>query len=251
MLIQHTLDRLRQMGCYGMADAVDAQRAQPDVHGLTFEDRLGLLVDQEWMLRQNRRITRLLQEAKLRFPTACLEDVDYQRPRGLDRSMLRNLGTGEWIQAQQVTLVSGPTGIGKSWIACALGNAACRQGFSTRYYRVPRLLSDLALAHADGSYPRLLTRLAKTQLLILDDWGVATLSAADARELLEVIEDRVQLRSTLLASQLPLDAWHGAIADPSLADAILDRVIHHAHKLILKGESMRKVSAASESKSRR
>ncbi|MER3486168.1 MAG: AAA family ATPase [Chloroflexota bacterium] len=245
MLVQHTLDRLRQMGLHGMAQALETQRTQPDVHGLTFEDRLGLLVDQEWTLRQNRRLTRLLQEAKLRFPTACLEDVDYHRPRGLDRSLLRSLGTGEWIRAQQVVLISGPTGIGKSWIACALGNAACRQGFSTRYYRVPRLLTDLALAHADGSYPRL----AKTHLLVLDDWGLAPLSASDARELLEVIEDRVQVHATLITSQLPLDALHSAIADPTLADAILDRLVHHAHKLVLKGESMRKVLAGGKSKS--
>lgn len=148
-------------------------------------------------------------------------------------------------------LISGPTGIGKSWIACALGNAACRQGFSTRYYRVPRLLTDLALAHTDGSYPRLLARLAKTHLLILDDWGLAPLSAAEARELLEVIEDRVQVHATLVASHLPLDALHAAIADPTLADAILDRLVHHAHKLILKGESMRKALAGGVSKNQR
>jgi DNA replication protein DnaC len=241
MLIQHTLERLREMGLHGMAQGLDAQRLQTDAQSLGFEDRLGLLVDEEWTLRQNRRLTRLLQEAKLRYPAACLEDVDYHHPRGLDRGQLRQLGTGEWIRAHQVALVSGPTGVGKSWLACAVGNAACRQGFSTRYYRVPRLLSDLNLAHADGSYPRLLTRLAKAHLLILDDWGLAPLAAPDARELLEVIEDRVQARATLIASQLPLDNLHSAIADPTVADAILDRLVHHAHKLSLKGESMRKV----------
>jgi DNA replication protein DnaC len=241
MLIQHTLDRLREMGLHGMAQALDTQRTHPDVQGLAFEDRLGLLVDSEWTLRQNRRLTRLLQEAKLRYPAACLEDVEYHHPRGLDRGLLRSLGTGEWIRAHQVVLISGPTGVGKSWIGCALGNAACRQGFSTRYYRVPRLLSDLALAHADGSYPRVLARLAKTHLLILDDWGLAPLAAPDARELLEVIEDRVQVRATLITSQLPLDNLHAAIADPTVADAILDRLVHHAHKLSLKGDSMRKV----------
>jgi len=241
MLLQHTLDRLREMGLHGMAQALDTQRTQPDVQGLAFEDRLGLLVDQEWTLRQNRRLTRLLQEAKLRYPTACLEDVDYHHPRGLDRSLLRTLGTGEWIRAHDVVLMSGPTGTGKSWIGCALGNAACRQGFSTRYFRVPQLISTLALTHADGSYPRLLARLGKTHLLILDDWGLATLSAADARELLEVIEDRVLVRATLITSQVPLDKLHGTIADPTIADAILDRLVHHAHKINLKGESMRKV----------
>jgi DNA replication protein DnaC len=241
MLLQHTLDRLREMGLHGMAQALDTQRTHPDVQGLAFEDRLGLLVDQEWTLRQNRRLTRLLQEAKLRYPTACLEDVDYHHPRGLDRSLLRTLGTGEWIRAHDVVLMSGPTGTGKSWIGCALGNAACRQGFSTRYFRVPQLISTLALAHADGSYPRLLARLGKTHLLILDDWGLATLSAADARELLEVIEDRVLVRATLITSQVPLDKLHGTIADPTIADAILDRLVHHAHKINLKGESMRKV----------
>jgi len=247
MLIQHTLDRLREMGLHGMAQALDDQRTQADVHGLAFEDRLGLLVDQEWTLRQNRRLTRLLQEAKLRYPTACLEDVDYHHARGLDRGLLRSLGSGDWIRAQQVALLSGPTGIGKSWIACALGNAACRQGFSTRYYRVSRLLTDLKLAQADGSYPRLLARLAKTHLLILDDWGLAPLSAPEARELLEVIEDRVQTHATLVASQLPLDNLHAAIADPTVADAILDRLIHHALKLSMKGESMRKVLGKAQS----
>jgi DNA replication protein DnaC len=247
MLMQHTLERLREMGLHGMAQALDAQRLQTDAQNLPCEDRLGLLVDEEWMLRQNRRMTRLLQEAKLRYPAACLEDVDYHHPRGIDRGQLRQLGTGEWIRAHQVALVSGPTGVGKSWIACALGNAACRQGFSTRYYRVPRLLYDLKLAHADGSYPRLLTRLAKAHLLILDDWGLAPLEAPDARELLEVIEDRVQGRATLIASQLPLDNLHSAIADPTVADAILDRLVHHAHKLSLKGESMRKVIGKAQS----
>jgi len=170
-----------------------------------------------------------------------LEDVDYHHPRGLDRSLLRTLGTGEWVRAHAVVLLSGPTGTGKSWIGCALGNAACRQGFSTRYYRVPQLISALALAHADGSYPRLLARLGKTHLLILDDWGLATLSAAEARELLEVIEDRAQARATLVTSQVPLDKLHGTIADPTVADAILDRLVHHAYKIAMKGESMRKV----------
>jgi DNA replication protein DnaC len=178
---------------------------------------------------------------------ACLEDVDYHQPRGFDRGQLRQLGTGEWIRAHHVALLSGPTGVGKSWLACALGNAACRQGFSTRYYRVPRLLSELKLAHADGSYPRLLTRLAKAHLLILDDWGLAPLPAPNARDLLEVIEDRVQVRATLIASQLPLDTLHAAIADATVADAILDRLVHHAHKLALKGESMRKVMGKEQS----
>lgn len=241
MLTQPTAERLREMRLLGMAEGFLAQLQQPDLQGASFEDRFGLLVDQEWVYRQNRRLARLLKEAKLRLP-ACLEDLDYQHPRGLDRAVMRSLATCQWVTAHQNVLVSGPTGVGKTFIACALGNAACRHGYRTRYYRVPRLTSDLAIARGDGSYQRLLSALARTQVLVLDDWGLAPLSAQDGRDLLEVLDDRTQFQSTIVASQLPIDHWHASVADPSVADAILDRIIHNAHKLQLKGESMRKTT---------
>ena len=249
MLIQQTIERLHEMRLKGMAQALVAQSQQPDVLALSFEERLSLLVDQEWTYRRDRRLRRLLKEAKLRLP-ACIEDIDYRHPRGLDRAVIRSLANCEWIASHQNVLITGPTGVGKTFIACALANAACRHGFSARYYRVPRLLSELAMAKGDGSYPRLMNKLAKTHLLVLDDWGLMPLSAADARDLLEIIDDRSQTRSTIIASQLPIDHWHATIADPSLADALLDRLIHNAHKLILKGESMRKVTNTSQQPSR-
>src|SRR5690554_91788 len=243
MLTQPTLEKLRQMRLIGMAEAFADQLDRPDIHELSFEERLGLLVDHEWTYRQDRRMARLLREAKLRIP-ASLEEIDYHHPRGLDRSVMRSLGTCDWVRRHQAILITGPTGSGKTFLACALANAACRQGFSARYYRLPKLMTELAMAKGDGSYPKLLRKLARTEVLILDDWGLATLSESESRELLEVIEDRTQARSTIVASQLPISEWHGTMADPTAADAILDRLVHTAHKIALKGESMRKLQAA-------
>jgi len=239
MIHQQTVERLRSLRLPAMADALVTQASQPDVHGLSFEERLGLLVDQEWLYRDNRRLARLLHDAKLRV-AACVEDIDYTHPRGLDRVVVRSLATCGWVRSHQNVLITGPTGVGKSFMACALGNAGCRQGFSARYYRVPRLMTELAIARGDGSFPKLLGRLARVQLLVLDDWALTPLNAQEARDLLEVIDDRCQTSSTIVATQLPIDQWHGTIADPSVADAILDRLVHNSHKLILKGESMRK-----------
>jgi len=243
MLTQTTIERLRSLHLGGMAEALAAQQQQPDMQTLSFEERLGLLVDVEWAYRQNRKLARLLKTARLRLP-ACMEDIDYQQPRGLDRTVMRHLATCQWVRERQPILVVGPTGAGKTFIACALANAACRLGYVTRYYRVPRLLTELATAKADGSYPRLLATLARTEVLVLDDWGLAPVSAAESRDILEIMDDRTQKRATIVASQLPLDHWYGSIGDPTVADAILDRLIHGSHKIMLKGESMRKVGKA-------
>lgn len=239
MIHQQTLEKLRGLRLTAMADALTTQFSHPEVQNLSFEERLGLLVDQQWAFRDNRRLARQLKEAKLRVQ-ACTEDIDYQHPRSLDRAVMRNLASCDWIRGHQGVIITGPTGVGKTFVSCALANAACRQGFSTRYYRVPRLLSELAIAKGDGSFSKILGQIARTQLLVLDDWALAPMTAPEARDLLEVIDDRYQARATIIATQLPVDQWHAIIADPQVADAILDRLVHNAHKLILKGESMRK-----------
>jgi len=247
MLTQPTLDKLRRMRLVGMAEAFAAQMRLSDYQGLSFEERFGNLVDQEWTYRQDRRLARLLKEAKLRL-SACLEDIDYQTPRGLDRALMASLAGGQWIGHHQNILITGPTGVGKTFIACALAHGAIRLGFSCRYYRLSRLLSELVLARADGSYQKLMTYLAKTEVLVLDEWGTAPRNPVECRELFEVIDDRTQKRSTIVASQLPLEAWHAVFADPTIADAVLDRLVHNAHKINLRGESMRKVLAGTMAK---
>lgn len=249
MLTHQTLETLQQLSLRGMVEAYQAQLQQPETQSLSFDERFGLIVDREWNQRQNRRLARRLREAKLRLP-ACLEDIDFTVPRGLDRSLIRTLAEGRWLREHLNVLLSGPTGIGKTFVACALANAACRLGFSARYYRVPRLVGELAIARADGSYPQLMARLAKTDLLVLDDWGLVSLTVSEARDLLEVVDDRCHIRSTLIASQLPIEDWHSTLPDPSVADAILDRLVHTAHKLNLQGPSMRKVAGRAKTADR-
>jgi len=215
------------------------QLQQPDLQALAFEERLALLVDRELLARENRRLTRLLQTAKLKV-AACIEDIDYRHPRGLNRAQLTPLLTGEWLRSHQNLCLTGATGTGKTWLACALGQLACRLGFSARYLRLPRLFEMLRIAHGDGSYLRLLQLWANTDLLILDDWGLDSLTAPDRKDLLEFMDDRHGLRSTLITSQLPVEHWHAYLGEPTVADAILDRLLHNAHKLPLKGDSMRK-----------
>lgn len=243
MLIQQTLEQLHALRLVGMATALEEQLASAVARELGFEDRLALLVERERTCRDDRRLQRLLQEAKLRL-AACVEDLDFRSSRGLDRGVVLRLASADWVRAHQVVLIVGPTGAGKTYLSCALGQAACRHGLSTRYYRLSRLLGDLALARADGSYPKLLGKLSKTDLLILDDWGLAPLSDPERRDLLDVLEDRYGQRATLVTSQLPLEHWHDYLGNPTLADAILDRLLHGAHKMILKGGSMRKLKAA-------
>jgi DNA replication protein DnaC len=241
MLLQQTIDRMHTLRLSGMAQALDEQRGIPDIASLSFEDRLALLVEREQLARGDRRLARLLQLARLRH-AACVEDVNFRVKRGLDRALFLRLASTDWIRQHEVVLLVGPTGTGKSWLACALGHAACRQGHTVRYVRLPRLLGELALARGDGSYGRVLQQFAKTDLLILDDWGLAPLGDRERRDLLELIEDRSGRRATLITSQVPIEHWHDLVGDATFADAILDRLVHHAHRITLTGGSLRKLN---------
>jgi DNA replication protein DnaC len=239
MLRHPTLDKLQTLKLTGMVKALSEQMEMPASTVLSFEERLGLLVDRELTEREARRLTTRLRHAKLR-QAACCEDLDYRHPRGLDRSLMTRLATCQWIREHRNVLITGPTGVGKTWVTCALGHQACREGYTARYLRLPRLFQELPITKGDGRYPKLMTTLARTDLLLLDDWGLAALSEENHRDLLELLEDRHERRSTLVASQVPVDHWHEVIGNPTLADAILDRLIHNAYKLSLTGESMRK-----------
>ncbi len=243
MLLQQTLQHLQQLKLIGMADALREQEKQPALHALSFEERLGLLVDYEVTDRRNRRVGNLLRQARLR-QQACVEDIDYHHSRGLIKSKIASIITCNFIHHHQNILITGPTGCGKSWLACALGQLACRQGLRTRYWRISRLLEELRIAHADGSYTNLLCHLAKIDLLILDDFGLEVLQPTDRNDLFEIIEDRHNLKSTLITSQLAVKHWHEHIGEPTIADAILDRLLQHSHKFELKGDSMRKAEKA-------
>src|ERR1700757_5059026 len=243
MLNHPTIDRLRDLGLIGMIHALEEQRRQPDSMQLTFEDRLAILVDREVLERDNKRLKTRLRFAGLR-QVATPEDVDYRAHRGLDRALFQRLAQGDWIERQQNLLITGPTGVGKTWLTCALGHRACRDNRSVLYHRVPRLLENLGLARGDGRYARMLKSLARVQVLILDDWGIAPLTAEQRRDLLEIVDDRHGRASTVVTSQLPLAHWHEHIGNPTIADAVLDRLVHTAHRIELKGESLRKLRAA-------
>lgn len=243
----HTLARLRDLRLNGMATALTQQTEQPGAYDdLPFLDRLALLVESECLQREQRKQDRLLRQARFKL-RARLQDIDYAHPRDLKRAQLTQLAQGEWLHRARNLLITGPCGSGKTFIACALGHQACLQGQSARYYRLPRLFLTLTQAKADGSYHKLLQQLAKTHLLILDDWGMETLNTAQRHDLMHLMDDRYQAASTLIASQLPVDQWYATIGDNTLADAILDRLIHNAHRLTLTGESMRKKQAAIDS----
>jgi len=245
MLTQQTLDKMNAMKLSGMADGFQQQLRAGEHTRLSFEERVGLLVDAEWSVREQRKLTRRLRFAKLRYQ-ASLEDVNFKHPRGLDRQQVLSLGNCGWIQTRHNLVITGPTGIGKSYLACAFVERACRRGFSATYLRLPRLLQQLAVARGDGSYERVLARLARLELLAIDDWLLAPLRDGERRDLIEVIEDRSERASTLIASQLPAKNWHVAIGDPNLADSICDRLLHNAHRLDLKGLSIRNTRADSK-----
>ena len=242
MLTHPTDQRLVALGLGGMAKALEEQRRQPDIAALSFEERLGLLVDREAIERENKRLVSRLKFAGLR-QTAIVEDVDMKAARGLDKALFAKLVAGDWIAQKQNLIVIGKTGLGKSWLACALGHKACRDDRSVLYHRVPRLFDALALARGDGRHARLLKTIARVELLILDDWGLSHLTQDQGRDLLEVLDDRQGRGSTIITSQVDVKNWHEMIANPTVADAILDRLVHNAHRLNLAGESLRKSAA--------
>ena len=238
MLKEQTYDKLIALKLYGMADAFKEQLTQPDMLTLSFDERFSLLVDRQWTFKENHRLTRLLRNAKLKL-SACIEDIDYQKARGIDKSVILSLAGCQWVEQSHNIIITGPTGVGKTYLACALAHTACRSGFAAFYLRCPRLFQQLVIAKADGSYAKLMNKLAKAKVLVIDDLGLTPLADGDRRDLLEVMEDRYGTSSTIVTSQLPLDLWHDSIGDPTIADAILDRLVHNAYRLELDGKSMR------------
>jgi len=240
MLTHPTLDKLQQLRLSGMHAALIEQQRVPDIGELGFEERLGLLVDRELTARADRRLRTRLRTAQLRDSRACVEDIDWRAPRGLDKALITQLATAQWIRDGLNLILEGATGSGKTFLACALAHSACRQDYSVRYWRWPRLAEELTLAHGDGRYPKLMRALARTEFLAIDDFGITPMSPAQRRDLLELLDDRHGHRATLVAAQLPVELWHDYIGEPTLADAILDRLVHSSYRITLKGESMRR-----------
>jgi DNA replication protein DnaC len=243
MLNEQTFEKLYALQLTGMAEALKDQMGRTDMDGLAFEERFSMLVDAQHLFRENKRMKRLLENAKLKL-AASMEDIDYRSPRGLDKSVMLSLASCDWVRKHRNVIIVGPTGSGKTFLSCALAHRACREGMTAFYLRTPKLYYTLAMARADGSYARVLAKLARTSVIILDDLGMAALADGERRDLLEVIEDRHGSASTIITSQLPVEHWHEVIGDPTIADALLDRLVHNAHKINLKGESMRKRKAA-------
>jgi DNA replication protein DnaC len=240
MLNEHTLDQLRTLRLDGVIQALTDQATSTASATMAFPDRLALLVQREIDWRDNKRLGRLLKAAKLKATSACIEDIDWRGSRGLDRTLITQLTSGDWLRHAQNVLITGATGVGKTWLACALAQQAARAGFTVLYVRAPRLLEELRVAHGDGSFSRRLTQLARIDLLAIDDFAIAPIAAPERNDLLELLDDRIGSKATLITSQLPVSAWHQWLEDPTLADAILDRIVHAAHKITLKGESMRR-----------
>jgi DNA replication protein DnaC len=240
MLNEPTMTKLKTLRLDAMASAWAEQQRTTEAAKLAFDERFGLIVDAEWLCRENKRLARCLKEAKLKLAEACIEDIDFPARRELDRAVVRQLATCRWVDEHQNVLITGATGTGKTFIACALAQQACRRGHRAFYRRATRLFEELTLAHADGSYVRLLGKLARIDVLVLDDWGMAPVRDQDRRDLLEILDDRLGSRSTILTSQLPVAKWHDYLGDPTQADAVCDRVLSNAHRIVLKGPSRRK-----------
>jgi len=239
MLIHPLFDQLSRLGLYGMLEALKEQQQSIDIESMRFEDRLSLLIDREVSNRENRKTAMRLKQARMR-QEASVEDIDFRYSRGLDRMLFMQLSDCRWIKDRLNVLIIGPTGIGKTYLACALVHQACRKGYRSQYYRLPRLLQELMIAKSDGRYAKLIASMAKQDLIVFDDWGVSPFSREHQQDILEILEDRYARRSTLVTSQLPVSEWHKIQEDPTLADAILDRMVHNAHKVVLKGDSMRR-----------
>jgi DNA replication protein DnaC len=247
MLNEPTREKLTELRLRGMAHAWSAQQADPQSTQLAFDERFGLLVDAEWMERHNKRLARALREAHLRIRDACIEDLQASTPRGLEKALVRQLATCEWIHRHHNLVITGACGVGKTYVACALAQQACRKGYRALYRRAPRLFEELVLARADGTYARLLARIARFDVLVIDDWGLTPLDELQRRDVLEIFEDRYGQRSTIVSSQLPTERWHDHVGEPTIADAICDRLLHNAHRLQLRGPSRRRPEAANDS----